>query len=262
MQPKKIESVSIIGAGNVATHLATELFSKGVKIHEIWSWHLMNAEELAKKTSASTCITLAELKTDVDLVIIAIKDDSVVAMINQLPRGIHAIVHTSGGLNMDILEGICSNVGVFYPLQSFKKDDEVDWKSTPICIEGSSNEFASELKSLGEEISKTVQYINTEQRKKIHIAAVIANNFTNYLYSVAHDIVIDANVSFDLLLPLIKQSANKLTGKDPFELQTGPAKRNDVKLIHDHLESLESKQETAELYRYLTDMIIKKTGNE
>jgi len=261
MEHNKIESVSIIGAGNVASHLALELFSLGVKISEIWSWHLTNAEELARKTNASTCITLPELKTDVDLVIIAIKDDSVSAMINQLPKGVKAIVHTSGGLNMDILSGASSNIGVFYPLQSFKKDEEIDWLTVPICIEANNDEFSKQLRFLAGELSKTVQFVSSKQRKKIHIAAVIANNFTNYLYSVAHDIAVEADVPFNLLLPLIKQSTSKLNGDDPFIFQTGPAKRNDLKLINDHLEILKGHEETAELYKYLSDMIIKKTGN-
>lgn len=261
MSLNKIESVSIIGAGNVATHLATELYSRGIKITEIWSWHLTNAEDLAKKTNASTCVTLSDLKTDVDLVIVAIKDDSVISMINQLPKGVPAIVHTSGGLNMDVLSGSSANIGVLYPLQSFRKDEQIEWNSVPICIEANNEDFSKLLRALGGELSKTVQYVNSDQRKKLHIAAVIANNFTNYLYSVSHDISIKADLPFSLLLPLIKQNTKKLTGNDPFEFQTGPAKRNDLKLIQDHIESLSDQPEVAGLYKYITDLIIKKAGN-
>lgn len=261
MQPDNIKSVSIIGAGNVATHLATALFSKGIQISEIWSWHLTNAEELAKKTNATVCVTLPELKTNVDLIILAIKDDSVSTMINQLPKGIQAIVHTSGGLNMNVLSAASENIGVFYPLQSFKKEDSVDWLTIPICVEGNNEKIAKQLFSLGSKLSETVQQVNSTQRKKLHIAAVIANNFTNYLYSVSYDIIKDAGLSFSLLLPLIQLSVKKLNTDDPFLHQTGPAKRNDLKLINDHLDALKDDQDVAQLYQYLSDMVIKKTGN-
>lgn len=257
----KIEHISFIGAGNVATHLATGLHSSGIKIVQVWSGHAENAEILANKTGAGVCKDLADLSTQVDMVIVSVKDDALPEVFNQLPLDLPAIVHTSGSLDMKLLQGRSANIGVFYPLQSFNKNEVVDLAQVPICVEANSDLFAEQLFQLGQRLKGNVQYINSTQRIQLHIAAVIANNFTNYLFSISHELVVKHHLPFSLLIPLIQRTVNRLGNGDPALMQTGPAQRGDVELIKKHIGLLTHDPEIAEVYKFLSDKIIKKAGN-
>jgi predicted short-subunit dehydrogenase-like oxidoreductase (DUF2520 family) len=257
----KIEHISFIGAGNVATHLATGLHKKGIKIVQVWSGHAENAEILAHKTNARVCEHLNDLSLDADLVIVSVKDDVLPEVLSRLPAGIPAIVHTSGSLDMKLLNGKSNHIGVFYPLQSFNKNEEVDLAPVPICVEANSDDFTEQIFQLGHRLSENVQYINSTQRIQLHIAAVIANNFTNYLYSISYELVVKHHLPFSLLIPLIQRTVNRLGHGDPVLLQTGPAQRGDVELIKKHIGLLTHDPEIAEVYEFISDKIKKKAGN-
>jgi predicted short-subunit dehydrogenase-like oxidoreductase (DUF2520 family) len=259
MGTPEIRSVSFIGAGNVASHLATGLFKKGMNIHQVWSRNSKNSVALASQVNAEVCEDLSQIKTNTDLFIISVKDDAMEHVLKQLPASIPAIVHTSGSLPIQLLEGLSQNTGVLYPLQSFNKDEVLDWNTIPICIEASNTDFSNRLSELAQLLSAHVEYVESAQRVQLHIAAVFANNFTNYLFSMAYELVAQQNIPFSLLTPLIRQTAERLGNSDPFLLQTGPARRNDTELIKKHIALLSSNPEAAELYDFITQKIIKKT---
>lgn len=261
MEVNKINRISLIGAGNVATHIATRFFQNEIQIIEVWSKHGENAVKLAEKVNAKVCLNLSDIDTNIDLLVISVRDDAMNEVLSQLPFGINALVHTSGSLDMQLLKGKATSIGVLYPLQSFNKTDVVDWENVPVCVEANTDSFTEQLFELGKQLNGNVQYINSTQRVHLHIAAVIANNFTNYLYSLSHELTVDQKISFSLLLPLIKQTANRLTHNDPFLLQTGPANRHDVELIKKHIDLLKDHPEAAEVYEFLSNKIIKKAGN-
>jgi predicted short-subunit dehydrogenase-like oxidoreductase (DUF2520 family) len=254
-----IKTISFIGAGNAATHLANAFFKAGISIGEIWSYHPENAAILAEQVGAKICTRINSLSTEVDLIIISVKDDAMETVIRQLPKGIESIVHTSGSMEMKLLKDASVNSGVFYPLQSFNKKEQINFLEIPICIEASNDPFSAELFQLARLISTNVEYVNSSQRAYLHIAAVIANNFTNYMYSAAYDLVTEKKIPFSLLIPLIKNTSNRLENVDPFLKQTGPAKRSDEELIRSHLKMLESNPELKELYQFISDRIKKKS---
>lgn len=260
MTSKKIESISFIGAGNVAASLAVGFKSCGLTINEIWSRQIANAELLAAKTNASVCKDIGNINKNVDLIVISVKDDVLLNVLEQLPQNLISIVHTSGSLDMKKLKNCSNNIGVLYPLQSFTKNENINWLDVPICVETNSDLFTDKLFELGKLLSKQVEYINSTQRIQLHIAAIFANNFSNYLYSLAYNIVTKQHLPFSLLLPLIKETTNRLNTNDPFLMQTGPAKRNDLALIKKHIELLKGNQNAKEVYGFLSDAIVNKAS--
>jgi len=255
---EKIKTISFIGAGNVATHLAQVFYNNGFIIKNVWSSHIENATLLANKVGAVPCNSVQDISTEVDLIIIAVKDDVLTSVINYLPKGIHAVVHTSGSMEMKLLNEVATNVGVFYPLQSFNKNQLVDMGSVPVCIEASNDVFTQQLFELAHVFTLQVEYINSTQRAYLHVAAVFANNFTNYMYAVAYDLATEKKLPFNVLLPLIKNTSNRIDGSNPFNHQTGPAKRNDIEVIKKHLSMLEFNTEAQQLYQFISEQIIKK----
>ena len=151
--------------------------------------------------------------------------------------------------------------GAFYPLQTFTKEKELDFSNIPICIEAENQKDVSILSELAGYISKNVKEVSSTQRKSLHLAAVFANNFTNHLYQAAYDICDESNLSFDLIKPLIIETADKIRTLSPFEAQTGPARRNDTVTISDHIEML-ANPNRKEIYSQLSKSIQKNYGKE
>jgi predicted short-subunit dehydrogenase-like oxidoreductase (DUF2520 family) len=162
-------------------------------------------------------------------------------------------VHTSGGAAMEALSKQ-NRKGVFYPLQTFSKQSEIDFSDVPICVEATDASDLVVLKNVGSSISEKVVEITSEERAKLHLAAVFVNNFVNHCYRIGFDILSENNLSFDLLQPLIKETAHKISLLSPSEAQTGPAKRNDQKTIEKHLHLLQHSDQK-ELYQHITEAI-------
>lgn len=249
-----IKSVSFIGSGNVATHLAMVFRKKGYSIQEVYSPNAEHKQQFAKKLSCQPLKKMADLTTEVDLLIIAVPDTKVEWVANKLPEINGIVVHTSGITGMDCLKA-CRNYGVFYPLQTFTQGREMDISDTPFCIEGATENVKEKLFQLAEQISTVVQYVDSVDRKKLHLAAVFVSNFSNHLYSVSHDFLQSQQLDFSLLLPLIRETAAKVQDVLPTEAQTGPARRNDQSTLKIHMEMLKSSPVNAKLYRLFTEQI-------
>jgi predicted short-subunit dehydrogenase-like oxidoreductase (DUF2520 family) len=188
------------------------------------------------------------------LFIIAITDDAIAEVSRQLPFSNELVVHTSGSVSMQAINNK-NRQGVFYPLQTFSKAKYVDFKEIPICIEAQNEKDLLTLESVAKSISNSVYTINSEQRKALHVAAVFVSNFTNHLYQIGNKICIDNELSFDILKPLIQETANKILTLSPQESQTGPAKRKDTQTINAHLNFLTNDNQK-EIYKLLTKSII------
>lgn len=243
--------VSILGSGNVATHLINAfLKADDVELTQVFSRDLSAIEYL--KNDVNITNSLQNL-IPVDITIIAISDDAIAEFSNQL--GIKGIVaHTSGSVAINSLSNQLSK-GIFYPLQTFSKDKPVDFNEIPICLEAENIDDLKLLKKLALSISSKVYEINSDQRKKIHLAAVFVNNFTNHLYHIGNKICDEHKIPFEVLYPLIKETAEKIQEVSPKNAQTGPAKRNDIKTIEKHLAQLSNQEK--EIYAVLTNSISK-----
>lgn len=255
--------VVIIGSGNVATHLALALQSQGITICQVYSRTISNAEILATKIDAPFTSEISEIYRNADVYIYALNDSSFLKILKKFKLPETALhVHTSGSIPMGDFFGYADKYGVLYPLQTFSKNKTVDFEQVPICIEGITPEVEEEILVIAKLLTTKIYFINSEKRKKLHLSAVFACNFSNYMYDVAYDIVMSAGIDFDILKPLILETAYKVQTMTPKEAQTGPAIRFDEKIINKHLALLNRKKNLKEIYRLLSKSINKKHGKK
>jgi predicted short-subunit dehydrogenase-like oxidoreductase (DUF2520 family) len=251
-----IKNAVLIGAGNLATQLALSLFEKGIDVVQVYSRKPESAKELAEKVNSGYTSNLTELNPEADIYIIAVKDSAILEVLENLQLTEEKlIVHTAGSIPMDILEGFTNNYGVFYPLQTFSKSRRVDFADITICIEANHPSNLLALEKFAAKLSSSVNQINSEERKALHLAAVFVNNFVNHFYTIGANILQDKKLDFDLLKPLIRETAEKIQTIHPVDAQTGPAKRNDQLIINAQLKMLNSKPAFQKLYSFVTESI-------
>lgn len=249
--------IVIIGAGNVATHLAKALQAKNKQIAQVWSYHYNNALTLAKEVNAQAIDSLKEIDQQADLYLIAVKDDAIAEIAEQIKGFKGLIAHTSGAVPMEILNGITENYGVFYPLQTFSKDKALSFADIPLCLEANNEAALQTLKQLAQQLSTHIVEVNSEKRKILHLAAVFACNFTNHLYALADEVLKFNELDFAILRPLINETAAKVQHALPLAVQTGPAIRNDEQTIKKHEELLVEQPQLLEIYKTLSNSIKK-----
>lgn len=249
-------NVILLGSGSVATHLGQALNAVGHNIIQVWSRNENHAAILANKLSAESISAISSLITTADIYIIAVKDDAILDVVKALPRLNGLVVHTSGSTDMLVLEGTSSEIGVLYPIQTFSKSKKVNFEQVPIAIESNTNNGLDLLRVISESVTQKVIQMNSVQRITLHMAAVFACNFTNHLYVIAQDILKQQHLDFDLLRPLIAETAVKVKENDPIEVQTGPAVRGDNNIIKKHIELLKNNPEYLELYHLFSQGII------
>lgn len=251
-------SVVILGAGNVATHLYKAI-CKTDSISLI-QWYNRNLDAVKPyKQEVSITDDLTQLK-EADVYILAVSDDAIKTFSTQLPFENRLVVHTSGAASLYDLDKKHKR-GVFYLLQTFSKGTEIDFANVPICIEALESTDYHVLKKMAKALGSPTKKVNTDQRKVLHLAAVFVNNFTNQLYRVAHEITEGDGAEFDLLKPLILETANKVQTISPYMAQTGPAKRNDKKTLKKHLKLLKSEHHI-DIYNLLTSSIQRTHGRK
>ncbi len=250
--------IVLLGAGNLATHLSIALQGAGQQIVQVFSKTANSASTLAHKLNVPYTIDADELIQDADIYFYAVSDDALESLLDMdlAPEAIH--VHTAGSIAMDIFKSNKVHHGVFYPLQTFSKTKAVDFNQIPIFLESSDMEVERVLNTLAYAVSKNVYETNSDQRMKLHLAAVYACNYVNHLYHIASDIVASIDLPFDVLKPLIIETADKINYLSPADAQTGPAKRNDISVINKHLELLDKSADLSKLYSMLSQMILDK----
>lgn len=248
--------ISIIGTGRVATHLALAFYKAGITIVEIFGRTPEKAQLLAQKVNASPISDIAQM-SQADIFICSVKDDALETLLQKSNFKNSLVVHTAGSLDMDILQNFSENIGVFYPLQTFSFEKEINWENTPLFIEANSDKNLKELTKLANKISKKVTVCSSENRRNIHISAVFVCNFSNHMYAIGEKLMQDANLSFDMLLPLINETSKKVNTVSPKLAQTGPAVRYDRNVIDKHLAALSNEPNLQEIYQLLTENIHK-----
>ncbi len=244
--------VSIIGSGNVALHLI-QAFSNN-EVVELVEVCARKNENLVGIIESSMIITDINLLKKVDLYIIAVSDLAIAEVSSQLKYENSLVVHTSGSVNIDDLNDK-NRKGVFYPLQTFTKNKVVDFKTVPICIEAQNEKDFEFLSQVAHSISNKIFKIDSKQRKALHVSAVFVCNFVNYMFQIGNEICLENQIPFEILWPLIKETAQKIEFIEPKAAQTGPAKRNDLKTIASHLEFL-SDENQKNIYSILTNSIL------
>lgn len=243
--------VTIIGSGNVAQHLIRAfLKSTEVVLHQVL---VRQAESVSDLVESGKVITDYNDLKDSNLYIVAVSDSAIAEVSSLFPFTNRLVAHTSGTMSLDTLSSK-NRRAVFYPLQTFSKTKDVDFKKVPLCLEAENEQDLETVNSIGTLISEAVYFINSQQRKSLHVAAVFVNNFSNHLYSIGKEICDENDIPFDILKPLIGETAEKILHLDPKEAQTGPAIRGDQNTIDAHLKFLED-SDYKNIYSLLTQSI-------
>ncbi len=245
-----------IGSGNVATHMAGAFKKKGHDLIQVWSRDADHAEPLASSLGAKVMTDLGEIDLNADLYLIAIKDDAISSVVQALGEVSGLVVHTSGATSIAELDRFKSH-GVLYPLQTFSKAKAVDFMNIPLCIEAADAESLNKLRTIGAELSKSVYEVDSDKRKILHLSAVFACNFVNHMYNLSAQVLRSHDLGFEMLRPLITETAMKVQTEMPVNVQTGPAVRDDKQTILKHLELLESSPHLKEIYQTLSESIKK-----
>lgn len=253
----RINKVVILGAGNLATQLALALNEAGVDIQQIYSRTLQSATLLADKVKAKPIVNVSELVKKADLYIFALSDKAIQPVLDQIPVPIGNVVHTAGSIPMDVFENYAEMYGVFYPLQTFSKNRRVEFLDIPICIESNNQGLQTDLMELAGRISNNIHLIDSDQRKQLHLSAVFTCNFANHMYSIGEKLLAEKDVDFDLLKPLIKETAEKVQELDPLSAQTGPAIRFDKEVMDKHENALKDLPDVQKLYRFVSESIFR-----
>jgi len=246
--------LSIIGAGNLATRVALELHNKGVEIVQVYSRTVTSALTLARLVGCMYDTNPEKITQDADVYLISVSDLAFSEVLGKINFNNKLVAHTAGSIPMNELSKYSNNFGVFYPLQTFSKYRDVNFSRIPFCIEANTVENETILCDLAHLVSRDVRIITSDQRKQLHLAAVFASNFVNHMYSMAYEIVQDKGMPFDIILPLISETAAKVKNMTPRAAQTGPAARRDKNIMNEHLAMIKDPK-LKKMYKTLSDSI-------
>lgn len=255
-----MSKITLIGSGNVATHLAIALHKKGYAIQNIFSRKYYRAKVLAEKVDAVATSSYKKIKDDSDIYIIAVSDDAIKSVVAQLKQFLPAssfVVHTSGVKSSQVIAKHFPRFGICYPLQSLSKDKSVDFAQLPFCLFSDQKKDLKFLFKMTSQLGAPAFEVNDEERAKLHVAAVFANNFTNLMYTIAYDIAENENINFNILKPLILETAQKVQHHRPFDMQTGPAVRKDSATLQKHVTILQKYPRYKDIYNILTQELLK-----
>ncbi len=255
--------ISFIGNGNVAQVLVNNLLKNDHVVKEMYAPNKENLIKFIASRPIKPLKNIEDLDIDIDLLIVAIKDNAIENILQNIPKGTFSTVHTSGTISIDIFKkNNFNNYGVFYPLYSFIKDRTSNLKNIPILIESSDQLVLNQIQSLAICVSGNVVEVNSLDRRKYHLAGVMINNFTNHFWAMTEDYLKDEGLKFEYLKPILKQTSdNAILSENLFELQTGPAKRDDQAIIETHIEMLNLNLPFQELYQKMTELILDKHRN-
>lgn len=250
-------TVALVGAGNLATNLAKALHRKGFRIVQVYSRTAESAQTLAQAVEAEYTTELQHITKEAQLYVVSLKDAAFAELLPRMVAGReHALwVHTAGSLPMTIWQGHVVRYGVLYPMQTFSKQREVDFRQIPVFVESNSVEDLQLLKEIASALSDRVREATSEQRKCLHLSAVFACNFTNHMYALAAELLKKYDLPFEAMLPLIDETARKVHELEPLAAQTGPAVRYDKNVIGEHLRMLAGEPTMQELYQAISENI-------
>jgi predicted short-subunit dehydrogenase-like oxidoreductase (DUF2520 family) len=249
--------IVLIGAGNVAVNLAATLSVLGLKPYQIYNRTKKAVRNIAENLQIQYTTDIKEIVDDADLYILAISDNAIEGFIAQLSDLKGLIVHTAGSVPMDVFASKFKNYGVLYPLQTFSASKLLNFRDIPIFIEANTDANLLCLNKLANILSCKVHIATSEERMRLHLAAVFACNFVNRMYSLSAEVLMQSGFSFDVLSALITETAEKaIISGNPKNVQTGPAARNDTKTITNHLEMLKTQPNIKNIYSVLTDNIL------
>lgn len=247
--------VTVVGAGNLGTHLGLKLHAQGFPIEQVFSRKRAKAKSLADRCAAKSVTALKDISSNADLYLVAVPDDALPAIASELTLKEKVVAHTSGAAPSDALAEVSPFCGVLYPMQSFTRTAESPSEFV-VAVNSEIETVTKILTKVATALSDNVLHLNDEQRLTMHVAAVLVNNFPNHLYAIAEGLLNEAEMSFDIMKPLLQETTRKALSESPILTQTGPAKRSDFKTIQAHLDLIKNKPALEDIYMAITESII------
>lgn len=246
-----------IGAGNLATRAGLALQQAGHETLQVYSRTMESAQALADRLACEAVTDADKIRTDADVYLFSLKDNVLEELVARIaPRvGSALCLHTAGSMPVDIFRGHALRYGVFYPMQTFSKALAVDFREIPIFIEASDADACEQVRRLAASVSDKVMELSTEQRRSLHLSAVFACNFVNHCYALSAELLQRQWIPFEVMLPLIDETARKVHLLSPVEAQTGPAVRYDRNVIDRQSAALAGEPELQELYGQMSRSI-------
>lgn len=251
--------IALVGSGRVASCIGPRLKENGYLIAGVYSRTIRNAGVLAERVDAWACDRLEQLP-NADVYLTMLSDDALIQLAPAIVKGREKalFLHTAGSIPMDIWKDAgARRYGVLYAMQTFSKGVQVNWQQVPVFIEGSSDAELEIVRELALALSPLVTPLSSAGRRKLHVAAVFACNFTNRMYAISEQLLSEEGVPFSVMLPLVRETARKVESMSPALAQTGPAVRGDRKVVDGHLELLKEHPDYADIYRLISTDINK-----
>lgn len=246
--------ILIIGTGNVAAALGKAFLAAGHQLAGIAGRDETKTRKLASRLKTNPFFSFSKIPVSADLTVIAVKDDAISSVASQLPKIRGVVVHTSGSTNISALKRFAHR-GVLWPVETISKTNRGKFKGVPFVIEGADERTTTLLMRAVHSLSGETYVMDSDQRKVMHMAAVIVNNFTNYLLTVAEDILQKESLPFEVLQKLSESTVQNAFRSGAKSSQTGPAARNDRKTIEQHFQYLSQNRDYERLYRMISEMI-------
>lgn len=250
-------NIVLIGSGNVATILGRLIKASPHALIQLLGRSKAPTVDLATELDCPYILQPEELSPLADIYLIAIQDKEVTLLLPRLSIPSTAtLVHTAGGVSINALADFSAHYGVLYPLQSLRQE-RTEKIEIPFFLDGNDMHAKNSIQQLAQRLSGSIDWADDAKRMKLHIAAVFASNFTNYLYGLAYRFCAQEQIDFQKLLPLIQETTNRLTtgGSDPAAFQTGPAARKDIDTVNKHLELLKADPQAFKVYQFLSQAI-------
>lgn len=256
MKKQQAEKVVLLGSGNVATQLGSSLKAAGFSIAQVISRNQRTGKSLAKKLGSSYQPTTDTIDRTAQWYLLAVKDDQIRNLVDQLQLANGILLHTGGTIPLDVLKKGASKTGVLYPIQSISVSRNLNLREVPFCIEGNTKTVENKIKQFARKIADTVIPMNSAKRKTVHLAAVFTNNFSNELLVIAENLLKENGLAPSLIKPLFLETALKVQHTSAVTQQTGPAKRGDKKVLKEHMDFLKEKPELLQLYKLMSKLIV------
>ncbi len=249
--------IVLLGAGRVAEHLSQALQKGGHSIVQVYSRTAVHAQRLAERLQCQAVNRVETIDKTADLYLFAVKDDAIRPLAEALSAADvpGVFVHTAGSVSVDVFEGLATAFGVLYPLQTFTQGRVLDMRQIPMFVEADSDQTQALLESVATSVADKVCVMPSEKRRKLHLAAVFACNFVNHCYTMAADVLAEGGIPFEVLLPLIEETANKVREFAPHEAQTGPALRHDAAVMAQHVAMMTADPQAQQVYEVMSKAI-------
>jgi predicted short-subunit dehydrogenase-like oxidoreductase (DUF2520 family) len=247
--------IVILGSGNVATVLGRAIKNASHDVLQIYDRNILKANVLANELASVGIDDWQKISLEADIYLMALSDGAILEAAKNLHLQKGILLHTAGAVSINVFEHSALHYGVLYPLQSLRKEKNA-YQNIPLLVDGSSADVLSVITIFAKTISSSVTKATDEERLKLHVAAVVVSNFTNYLYSLAEDYCQKEKVPFAMLQPLIIEVAQRLQGHTAAEMQTGPAIRKDLATIEKHTELLKNYPDLQEVYTFMSKKIM------